>query len=154
MGRAMKAAFADLFVDQQNEEHVRSRIKRGDFSYAIRLMKDWFRRKPKDIEVLRGLKAYLIQRRAELRLAKAAYARTLRKNRRAKRAASDTRVCVVCGKSIAHKRAGAETCSPKCRVKKCRDNESLTPKTGRSDKSRVMEAHNPILAVAKTVESQ
>ena len=120
MARCMNAFFADLFVDQQNEEHVRSRIRRGDFSYAISLMKDWFRRKPEDVEILRGLKAYLIQRRAELRAVKAGYARTLRKNRRAKRAAADTRVCAVCGKSMAGKRAKAETCSTKCRVKKFR----------------------------------
>ena len=120
MNRAWIAVFDDLFVSQQNEEHVRSRIKGGDFSYAIRLMKDWFRRRPEDIEVLRSLKAYLLQRRDELRSIKAGYARTYRKNRRAKRAAADVRVCVVCGASMAHKRAGAETCSTKCRVKKCR----------------------------------
>ena len=121
LNRGFQAIFADIFVSQQNEEHVRSRIRRGDFSYAIRLMKDWFRRKPEDVEILRSLKAYLIERRTELRAVKAGYARTLRKNKRAKRTASDTRVCVVCKASMAGKSARAETCSLKCRVQKHRN---------------------------------
>ena len=104
-------------VDRQNEASVRRYIDKGDLRYAVKLMKEWFERKPEDVEVLRRLKAYLIEKRVEVRAVKAGYARTYRKNKRSKRAASDIRVCVVCEKSLAGKRAGALMCSTKCRVK-------------------------------------
>lgn len=121
LGQAFTAAINSIFLSQQNEEHVRGRIKRGDFRYAVKLMRAWFFRKQEDIEVLRSLKAYLLQRRVEVRAVKAGYARTFRKNRRAKRAASDMRVCAVCGQPMKHKRAKAAVCSPKCRVQKHRN---------------------------------
>src|SRR6516164_8888738 len=114
---AMNDVFGRLFVEAQTEEGVRSRIDRGDFKYAIKLMKAWFERKPEDVETLRSLKAYLREKRVEARAIKAGYARTYRKNKRAKRATEDVRVCAGCGTSLAGKRAGAVTCSTKCRVK-------------------------------------
>ena len=116
-GRAMNAVFADAFVDEQTEEGVRRRIDRGDFRYAVRLMREWFERKPEDVEVLRGLKAHLLQRRVEVRAIKAGYARTYRRKKRERRVADDVRACVVCSASMAGKRGGAQTCSTKCRVK-------------------------------------
>ena len=116
-GRALNAVFADAFVEEQTEAGVRKRIERGDFKYAVRLMKDWHQRKPEDIETLRSLKAYLVERRNELRAVRAGYARTYRRKKRAERAETDNRVCAGCGASLAGKRAGALTCSTKCRVK-------------------------------------
>jgi hypothetical protein len=126
--RVHAAMFADIFstVDRQNEASVRRYIDKGDLRYAVKLMKEWFERKPEDVEVLRRLKAYLIEKRVEVRAVKAGYARTYRKNKRAKRAASDIRVCVVCEKSLAGKRAGALTCSTKCRVKMFRSGPALS----------------------------
>lgn len=118
--KAMNELSAKMFLEEQTEEGVRKRIDRGSFKHAVDLMKDWFRRKPEDVETLRRLKAYLIEKRTERRAVTAGYARTYRKNKRTKREAADTRVCVVCGATMKHKRAGAETCSAKCRVKKCR----------------------------------
>jgi hypothetical protein len=56
---AMNEVSARLFLENQTEEGVRRRIDRGDFKYAIKLMKAWFERKPEDVETLRTLKAYL-----------------------------------------------------------------------------------------------
>ena len=121
--RVYNAAFDALFrntfstVNEQTEEGVRARIDRGKFKYAIKLMKEWYDRKPEDVDVLRRLKAYYLERRTEVRALKAEYARTYRKSKRAERIAEDVRACVVCRASLAGKRAGAETCSTKCRVK-------------------------------------
>lgn len=114
---AMNDVFGQIFLENQTEEGVRKQIKRGDFKEAVKLMKAWFERKPEDVETLRMLKAELIARRTEVRAIKAGYARTLRRNRRAKRAAADVRACLACGAPMAGKRAGALTCSTKCRVK-------------------------------------
>jgi len=89
-------------------------------------MKEWFERKPEDVETLRRLKSYLLEKRTDIRAVKAGYARTYRKNKRAERAASDIRVCVVGEKSLAGKRAGAVTCSTKCRVKRFRSGPALS----------------------------
>jgi hypothetical protein len=124
--RALNAVFADAFVEEQTEAGVRKRIARGDFRYAVRLMKAWFERKPEDIEVLRSLKAYLIERRAEVRATRAGYARTYRRKKRERRAAEDVRACVVCGASLAGRRGDAETCSVKCRVTLHRKKATLT----------------------------
>ena len=118
--QALNEVSAKLFVEEQTEECVRKRIDRNDFAYAIRLLKDWFRRKPDDVETLRGLKAYLLEKRTAYRAENARYARTYRANRRAAREASDVRACVVCGAPLKGKRAGATTCSTKCRVAKSR----------------------------------
>jgi len=89
--RVHAAMFADIFstVDRQNEASVRRYIDKGDLRYAVKLMKEWLERKLEDVEVLRTLKAYLIEKRVEVRAVKAGYARTYCKNKRAKRAASD-----------------------------------------------------------------
>jgi hypothetical protein len=120
MVRGMQHFFGRSFLEDQNEEAVRRRIGRGDFRYAVKLMKAWYRRAPEEVDVLRILKAELLQERARRRIILAGYARTYRRNRRAKRMAADTRSCQMCGGSMSHTRAKAQVCSPKCRVRKCR----------------------------------
>ena len=76
--------------------------------------------------MLRRLKAELIERRREVRAIKAGYARTYRRNKRDKRVAADVRACVVCQTPLAGKRAGAATCSTRCRVALCRKQSRIS----------------------------
>lgn len=126
MLRGMNHLFARSFFDDQNEAGVRRRIERGDFKYAVKLMKAWFGRKPEDVEILRQLKAEMIEARTKQRDIKALYARRGRAKKRAARAAEDTRLCPVCRTPLAGKRAGATTCGAKCRMAKMRTLKALT----------------------------
>jgi hypothetical protein len=124
--KAINDAFARHFVEEQTEEGVMKRLDRGDWRYAIKLMKAWFKRKPEDVETLKRLKVRALEVRDRVRATNAGYARTHRQNKRNKRVAADVRTCAVCQAPLAGKRAGAVTCSTRCRVALCRKQSGET----------------------------
>lgn len=146
---ALVDIFEKKFEEDQTVEGVRSRLKHGDTKYALKLMLAWFERRPQDVEILKMLKVELLAKRKEVRALRAKYARTHRKNKRERRTASDTRICEGpgCGASLAGKRAGANTCSTRCRVAVHRQRQAATAMA--SEQAEVPPALPPVAAVAK-----
>lgn len=120
MARGMQHFFGKMAIASQNVESIKRSIDIGHYDYAVKLMKGWYAREPHQVEVLRGLKAYLLAKRRQRRAMQASWARAHRAKKRKARIAADTRTCNVCGKSMAGKRAKALTCSDACRMRKSR----------------------------------
>ena len=124
--KALNEVSGRLFLKSQTEAGVMKRLKHGNWRSAIKIMKAWYERKPEDVETLKLLKVKVLEVRDKVRATNAGYARTYRQNKRAERVATDARLCVVCQAPLAGKRAGAVTCSTRCRVALCRSEAGIS----------------------------